>query len=229
MRRCIYCRKPFTPKNLINYRGKFCTLECCHSYRKAQRERWCIHCQRSFHRKSSGNASKFCSPECCYAYRRSQAIECSCFHCGAKFYRKKSMVRTRMFCSKECLSKSPRPKKPKKFICQHCREVSTIAAKNKRKKYCSYVCNGLARRSSTRPDDARLAGRLATWGRKVRKRDGHKCVRCGSRYKLQAHHKQSFAEYPELRYEIENGETLCLVCHSEEHPELANFIKSKLR
>ena len=41
-----------------------------------------------------------------------------------------------------------------------------------------------------------------------------------------AHHKLSYAEYPKLRYRVSNGETLCVDCHADEHPEIAYFIKS---
>lgn len=238
---CINCAKPFRRRFSNIGSRNFCSRACSSKQRVLKpklnlndlnaRKRPCIFCRKTFLPKQSSNKKqRFCTSQCFYEYRKSQAIECLCFQCGAKFYRKKSLVRTKMFCSKACLSKrpGPRPKKPKLFTCQYCREVSTIANDNKRKKYCSYVCNSLARRTSTRPDDARLAGRLATWGRKVRKRDGNKCVRCGSRYKLQAHHKLRFSEYPELRYEVDNGETLCIDCHAKEHPEIAHLIKSKL-
>jgi hypothetical protein len=192
--------------------------------------RQCKYCQKSFRPKQIANAAqKFCTRRCVNDYRTSQTTgEYLCLHCKTPFRRSQSMCGPRMFCSRSCSYKQ-RPRKPKRFTCQHCKQHSLINAKNKRKKYCSYTCNGLARRSSTRPNTPRDVAMLATWGRKVRKRDGHQCVRCKCRYKLQAHHKKSFAEYPDLRYEVENGETLCTDCHAKEHPEIAALIKSKLR
>lgn len=51
----------------------------------------------------------------------------------------------------------------------------------------------------------------------VLERDGHKCVRCGSRHRLQAHHKFYRADWEEAQ--PEDCETLCKSCHEKEHPE----------
>lgn len=52
------------------------------------------------------------------------------------------------------------------------------------------------------------------WRMKVFIRDGFKCQSCGiiGTY-LTAHHIKSFAHYPKLRFEINNGITLCEDCH----------------
>jgi 5-methylcytosine-specific restriction endonuclease McrA len=51
------------------------------------------------------------------------------------------------------------------------------------------------------------------WRADVRRRDGYKCKKCGSRKKLQVHHIKSWATTPQLRYSLLNGITLCKVCH----------------
>ena len=57
-----------------------------------------------------------------------------------------------------------------------------------------------------------------SWRRAVLKRDGYKCVKCGSMYcKLHAHHISSWAEDILHRFDIDNGLTLCVVCHKLEH------------
>jgi hypothetical protein len=47
------------------------------------------------------------------------------------------------------------------------------------------------------------------WQKEVFKRDKYKCVICGSNKNLNAHHLDSFAKYPDLRYVLDNGVTLC--------------------
>jgi|SRR5579862_3038668 len=54
------------------------------------------------------------------------------------------------------------------------------------------------------------------WREAVLKRDDYRCFDCGQRGgELEAHHIYSFAEYPRLRFELENGITLCISCHRQ--------------
>ena len=52
------------------------------------------------------------------------------------------------------------------------------------------------------------------WRTLVYKRDNYTCQCCGAYGgRLNAHHINSFANYPEFRYDINNGITLCVKCH----------------
>lgn len=51
------------------------------------------------------------------------------------------------------------------------------------------------------------------WRRSVLERDGHKCIWCGSSERLDADHIKPFSLFPELRFAIDNGRTLCRPCH----------------
>lgn len=55
---------------------------------------------------------------------------------------------------------------------------------------------------------------VGVWRRAVYYKDNYICVRCGHIGKeLRAHHKASWAKFPELRFDVSNGVTLCAACH----------------
>jgi len=51
------------------------------------------------------------------------------------------------------------------------------------------------------------------WRQSVLNRNDRKCVRCRSEKRLVAHHLNGWAKHPELRFDIDNGITLCHDCH----------------
>lgn len=56
------------------------------------------------------------------------------------------------------------------------------------------------------------------WRDSVLRRDRHTCQDCGAKdITLCAHHILSFRDHPSEQLNIDNGETLCLSCHTLEH------------
>ena len=52
------------------------------------------------------------------------------------------------------------------------------------------------------------------WRKKVFERDDYTCQECGKRGgDMEPHHIKEWCNYPELRLSVENGLTLCPVCH----------------
>lgn len=60
-------------------------------------------------------------------------------------------------------------------------------------------------------------GRYTIWARAVVTRDNKACKKCGSKKNLNAHHIKPWKKFPDLRFEISNGLTLCVKCHREVH------------
>lgn len=83
-------------------------------------------------------------------------------------------------------------------------------------------------------------GNARRWKVAVKKRDGC-CVVCESKKILEAHHLYDFNNNKDMRYEVENGVTLCKSCHAEFHSwmggyrvpctpaDFRNFLNSKKR
>jgi hypothetical protein len=54
------------------------------------------------------------------------------------------------------------------------------------------------------------------WRESVFKRDGYTCIWCGKMGgRIEADHIKSFKDFPELRFAIDNGRTLCKECHKK--------------
>ena len=55
------------------------------------------------------------------------------------------------------------------------------------------------------------------WRLKVYKRDRHKCQMpgCGYKKSLQAHHIKKWSNASILRFDVDNGITLCYMCHKK--------------
>ena len=71
---------------------------------------------------------------------------------------------------------------------------------------------------------ARNTQDLKSWRRAVYQRDNFTCQRCGvkgsRKHRLNAHHIKAFATHIELRFEVNNGITLCKNCHKYETTRL---------
>lgn len=107
----------------------------------------------------------------------------------------------------------------------------------RRRKFCSQPCGWKGQRYLRGPehpcwkDDARRknrGGAYRQWQMAVLNRDKATCQRCGATgIELHAHHLKSYKDFPDLRYDVTNGETLCFRCHWAEHTALHdNAVKS---
>lgn len=62
----------------------------------------------------------------------------------------------------------------------------------------------------------RMSTEMVHWRLDVFERDKYTCQACGAHgVTLQAHHILSFSKFPEHRFDIKNGMTLCVPCHKK--------------
>ena len=160
-----------------------------------------------------------------------------CKYCGKGFYVSPSRVRAK-FCSLQCTHLALI--KGTSLICEVCgieyyRPPSQISWRGS--SFCSNVCKGTALSHnqvgsknhqwkggiSTESHRLRASKRWSEWRKAIFERDGYTCQKCyiksgiGTPVKLHPHHIKPFAAYPELRFEIGNGITLCEQCHKDTH------------
>lgn len=72
----------------------------------------------------------------------------------------------------------------------------------------------------------RMSTEYQTWRHTVFHRDDHACQHCHTRGgRLHADHIKPFALFPELRFELTNGRTLCVPCHKKTPTYLRSNLK----
>lgn len=66
----------------------------------------------------------------------------------------------------------------------------------------------------------RSSQRYTEWRKSVFERDNYTCVICGQHGgELNAHHVKPYADFPDERLNVDNGVTLCRICHRRVHKE----------
>jgi hypothetical protein len=82
------------------------------------------------------------------------------------------------------------------------------------------------------PENQRIrhSERYKAWRLAVFKRDEYTCVLCDQKGgSLHAHHIKSFSQYPKLRFDVSNGQTLCIPCHEKTDSFLSKARKRRLK
>ncbi len=67
------------------------------------------------------------------------------------------------------------------------------------------------------------------WRKQVFERDGFKCQWCGEGGSMHADHIQPWSTHIELRFDVDNGRTLCVPCHHKTPSFPKKLIPKELR
>jgi HNH endonuclease/NUMOD3 motif len=117
----------------------------------------------------------------------------------------------------------PNRKKPKPFTAEHRANLSkALMGKNtwSRGRTVAYAgekhhawVDGRSRSREQERSTEMKHGKYREWRRRVFERDGFRCRVCHAKGTMNSHHIKTYRKFPELRYELDNGITLCPPCH----------------
>lgn len=152
------------------------------------------------------------------SWNKKEWIKLSCSQCNKDFSVPPARINKAKFCSKICSSKNRIGKsswnkggtswaKEKKFSEIHRKK---IGEGHKGKKHYNWKDGITPLRKK-----AWFSIEYKQWRKQVFERDDYRCMDCGKRGggQLEADHILQWSKYPHLRYEINNGQTLCKSCH----------------
>ena len=187
----------------------------------------CEVCGKEYYKYPSqikDNQHYYCSRACYLVAHGENTPKCKCEICGKDFLGTK--YNANRFCSRQCYNQWHGIKE-KERTCPVCHKV--FIAKTSEDKYCSWECYNKDRhlpKGENHPNwkggvsilnDRHDSQQYKEWRLLVYQRDNYKCVKCGSKEKINAHHVRSWKHYPDLRYTVSNGITLCEKCHIALH------------
>ena len=214
--RCLQCDKEF--KTFLSEikvgKGKFCSRECFNMSRITSVKKECLVCQKEFLIYKSTfekRGAKYCSQQC-YLLTRERSYLKKCLTCQKEFKTKPYRIKNGggKYCSRICFFNNNIPwNKGKK--------LSPMPVKIREK----------ISQSLSGPGSRYWQGGITDLNHQIRghflykewkiscfERDNYTCQICGQyNGKLQVDHIQSWAEYVELRFNINNCRTLCMDCH----------------
>lgn len=217
---CPICGKDFwlIPSRARKGRGKYCSKECMGR-------------AESLYRKGEHGANWGGGPE-----------KKKCKLCGASYEVVKSQALKSKYCSRACkdndrsASFTGRKVSVKVSIpCEVCgQQITLYPSQANRRRYCSVRCMAIGYEERTGEKSntwrggltaesakARASKEYTEWREAVFARDNWKCQDCRvGGGELHAHHVFSFADFPEHRFDLWNGVTLCVECHAKIHPIL---------
>ena len=171
----------------------------------------CAHCGASFeetaYRLKNGHGT-YCSKPCSKLGRRKR-VSVNCAFCTTLLDLWPCEVMERNFCSRVCTSKGgvSAATRLKQSKIRRGRPAPWVAGKN-----CHFWRGGITEEHKA----LRMSLAYRQWRTAVFTRDDYTCQACKQRgVKLQADHELPFSLYPDLRFEVLNGRTLCIPCHKK--------------
>lgn len=176
----------------------------------------CQQCHRTFQAHGyRQDEVKFCTRGCYTTFRRKdiRMVECAC-GCGAELLnRNASRRKLRFIYGHNARTRKHTPETRAK-ISAYVKAHPVRYWLGKNVPHFTGANHPLWKGGIT-PENLKIrAGRdIRQWRKAVLERDNYTCLLCRSQIDLEVHHIKRFADYPQLRFEVTNGATLCSSCH----------------
>jgi len=196
---CEFCRVQFLA---CRYTRRFCSKFCTDRARYTPKGRKkgmfvpCLYCGTDVWtrpQKIKAHNKRYCNRDHQIKYLKSKAFSSNCVICNKEYFTQPAQMtlRNRKTCSMKC------------------RGIYHERVAEERRRINPPTKHALDRQ-------IRYGARSERWRKAVFERDNFTCQECKERggY-LEAHHIKPFAYFPELRFEVTNGQTLCRKCHDK--------------
>jgi len=209
-KKCNVCNKEFyrKPSVIRKGKGKYCSRACFVRNQMKQEEVGCINCGNIFLIIPSRKIEKGnnCSRKCYDEWKQKQKMIVYCQFCNKEFFTSKGLVDRGQgkFCSETC-----------QHLAYRTDWWQEDNYKPKRGKDCPFWLGGRMAFLSEN-EQIRKSSEYRKWRKDCMERDHYTCQLCGViGRRLQVDHIKPFSLFPELRFVLENGRTLCEDCHKK--------------
>lgn len=207
----------------------------------------CLNCKKEFYIKSSyikKGRGKYCSKKCQFEHKtKINTLNCICENCGKIFKTTISIFISKRarHCSKKCSIENRKDEmvafnklkySQVTLRCLNCKQKFLVIKgryKTGNVKFCSLKCRveycvgdkshtwkgGLTDKNIIE----RGRAKYSNWRKNIFKRDNFECQKCfdNNGHNLNVHHINNFSTNVKLRYDVNNGITLCKSCHKKFH------------
>ena len=225
---CLGCGKEFAKKPSHSMKAwlervKYCSKECMYPPRTAK---VCHNCGSEFDVPAWRESANFCSKLCAYTDpdRRGKTSERIKAHPipGSEaflFAPGHEVTESTKAAVRGAIARRTK-KSPVMRPCEQCGLSFVVRSPGatRYQKFCSKPCADKAKDHGLTSEQKRIreSRDYDIWRKAVFERDDYTCVLCGAHgVVLNADHIKRFAEYPELRFDVGNGRTLCVPCHKD--------------
>jgi len=178
--------------------------------------------------KHISRKSVYCSQDCyiLWKHKNPKGIKKECVTCKREFIVSKIISDVRINCSKAC--NAIWQSKVRKGIDILGKNRSALSGKDSPNwiggrpncKRCDkmlgnyHPVTGICKECLSKNSIGRYGGRAKGWAIAIKKRDNFTCQHCGTNGgPLESDHIKPWSLYPELRFDLDNGRTLCKPCH----------------